>query len=167
MRMSQATVNALYWQRWKKEFIANLDKNEGRCSLTTTASWVVKLACLILFNRGYVYDVQKFPGGVTKIVSTGEKAKSPAPPDFDIWWQNEGSRIRPNESADGETHTCRVAAIAWENGAYKKGHEADKEILRLRKALETIRDVACGESQCKSAAVCALAARTVATEGIG
>ena len=39
-------------------------------------------------------------------------------------------------------------------------HAAAVEIMRLRKALQTIRDVACGERQCKAVAMCALVQNT-------
>ena len=36
---------------------------------------------------------------------------------FDRWWYEEGSGITPLEGADLESHTRRVALIAWQNGA--------------------------------------------------
>lgn len=37
---------------------------------------------------------------------------------FEIWWRNEGSAMRPLPGEDSEEHARRVAAIAWSNGAY-------------------------------------------------
>ena len=38
--------------------------------------------------------------------------------DFDVWWFNEGSGIRPIEKEDAEEHCRRVSRIAWLNGAF-------------------------------------------------
>ena len=34
---------------------------------------------------------------------------------FEIWWENEGSGMRPYKNEDAENHAKRVAAIAWAN----------------------------------------------------
>jgi hypothetical protein len=51
------------------------------------------------------------------------------------------------------------------SGSMDTRKAAAEEIMRLRKALKTIRDVACGERQCKSVAVCALAENAALTGG--
>jgi hypothetical protein len=43
---------------------------------------------------------------------------------FDRWWYEEGSGIAPEEGEEPESHACRVARIAWLNGAYCARHHA-------------------------------------------
>ncbi len=38
---------------------------------------------------------------------------------FDVWWHNEGSAMRPLPNEDAEEHAKRVSKVAWLNGAYK------------------------------------------------
>lgn len=38
---------------------------------------------------------------------------------FQAWWDQEGSSLRPLKNEDNEEHAQRIANIAWTNGAYK------------------------------------------------
>lgn len=38
---------------------------------------------------------------------------------FQVWWDQEGSSLRPLKNEDNEEHSQRIANIAWTNGAYK------------------------------------------------
>jgi len=38
---------------------------------------------------------------------------------FQVWWDQEGSSLRPLKNEDKEEHSQRIANIAWTNGAYK------------------------------------------------
>ena len=38
---------------------------------------------------------------------------------FDAWWNEERSALRPLEQETAEEHSKRIANIAWTNGAYK------------------------------------------------
>ena len=40
--------------------------------------------------------------------------------EFQKWWDEEGSAIKPKEGEDLEEFLHRVCFIAWDNGAYKK-----------------------------------------------
>jgi hypothetical protein len=57
---------------------------------------------------------------------------------FDRWWYDEGSGMTPADPSDIETHTRRVAEIAWSNGEYVASERHEAEIARLR----VIRDLA-------------------------
>ncbi len=48
---------------------------------------------------------------------------------FEIWWNQEGSAMRPREGDDHEAHAYRMTRIAWLNGAFK-ATEASLERLR-------------------------------------
>ena len=37
---------------------------------------------------------------------------------FETWWYNEGSAMRPNKNEDTEQFAKRIAQIAWANGDY-------------------------------------------------
>lgn len=37
---------------------------------------------------------------------------------FETWWRDEGSAMRPMPGEDEEEHAKRIARIAWSNGAY-------------------------------------------------
>ena len=38
---------------------------------------------------------------------------------FDAWWNEEGSALRPLEQEEAEEHSKRIANIAWTYGANK------------------------------------------------
>ena len=61
--------------------------------------------------------------GPTKVAAGAfDAAREPAKSDnsdFDAWWNAEGSGLLPRSFDDMESHTRRVAEIAWANGAYK------------------------------------------------
>jgi len=44
---------------------------------------------------------------------------------FARWWDTEGSGLPPKDGEDQETHTRRVAEIAWSNGAYMQALEEE------------------------------------------
>ena len=39
--------------------------------------------------------------------------------EFELWWYNEGSGVRPSQDEDVEEFTKRIAKFAWFNGNYK------------------------------------------------
>jgi hypothetical protein len=49
--------------------------------------------------------------------------------DYELWWYNEGSAIRPIDGHDHEEHAERVCKIAWENGAFKALEPRQGEIV--------------------------------------
>jgi len=38
---------------------------------------------------------------------------------FDVWWNNEGSALRPLPEEDAEEHSKRITNLAWIYGANK------------------------------------------------
>jgi hypothetical protein len=58
---------------------------------------------------------------------------------FDRWWYDEGSGMTPADPSDIETHTRRVAEIAWSNGEYVASERHEAEIARLRTILAAAR----------------------------
>lgn len=38
--------------------------------------------------------------------------------DFEKWWHNEGSGMRPADNEDMEEFAKRITSIAWSNGKY-------------------------------------------------
>lgn len=48
--------------------------------------------------------------------------------DWETWWDNEGSAIRPTDTEDVEEFARRITAIAWANGAYKAHINLAKQI---------------------------------------
>ena len=57
-----------------------------------------------------------------------EGAKKNQRTPFDIWWDNEGSAMRPKEEEDKGEHTKRVALIAWRNGMYEAEMQLDEDL---------------------------------------
>jgi hypothetical protein len=46
---------------------------------------------------------------------------------FEIWWEREGSSMRPFSYEDQEIHTRRLCAIAWANSAYVALRQGDRK----------------------------------------
>lgn len=44
--------------------------------------------------------------------------------DYQIWWKNEGSGLKPTTEEDTEEFVNRVSKIAWSNGSYKTSENA-------------------------------------------
>lgn len=44
--------------------------------------------------------------------------------DFETWWKQEGSGMRPANGEDQEQHVKRIAQIAWANGSYREDEDA-------------------------------------------
>jgi hypothetical protein len=40
--------------------------------------------------------------------------------DFKIWWDNEGSGMKPKKEEDMEEFVYRMTMLAWDNGAFKQ-----------------------------------------------
>jgi len=47
------------------------------------------------------------------------KSEQEVKEEFERWWHDEGSGMAPEQGEDAETHTHRVAYIAWANRAFK------------------------------------------------
>ena len=44
---------------------------------------------------------------------------------FNVWWNEEGSGMRPLATEDTEEFAKRISEIAWLNGAYKAVEDCD------------------------------------------
>jgi hypothetical protein len=59
---------------------------------------------------------------------------------WQIWWDREGSAMRPLENEDTEEFARRITAIAWSNGEFVHSEaaqaesEADKVIIEYHEA---------------------------------
>ena len=54
---------------------------------------------------------------------------------FETWWNQEGSSIRPLPCEDHEEFAKRVSRIAWENGAYVRQNTlVDAQVLHVTDA---------------------------------
>lgn len=40
---------------------------------------------------------------------------------YDVWWHDEGSRMKPKEGENLEQFVHRITEIAWSNGAFSQG----------------------------------------------
>ena len=49
--------------------------------------------------------------------------------DFEKWWNDEGSGLRPGYSEDHEEHVLHLCKIAWANGEYKAGGSSIADLV--------------------------------------
>jgi len=50
--------------------------------------------------------------------------------DYQIWWDREGSAMKPKKNEDIETFANRITEIAWMNGEYVDERENNNEVMK-------------------------------------